>query len=233
MSEFEIDEVMFGNKTLASRSDMSLEDQLKLHQQHVAELPGDASPLDRARARLDVAELLLALERKDEAWAEGRDILDTFLDNEAWQEAVETYNVLFQCEQPASLSALGQGVWLAVTFPIMPQTTIAILNHIIDETPSDSDGAAVAAITSHYIADLRAPEEKHESLTFLTSKILADVAKRHSNVESQEQMDMWLKKLELEDPKAFLPRLSKVIDVLVQDDWWFDRDALREKLPVN
>ncbi len=233
MSEFDIDESMFGNRAMASNPEMTLDDQLKLHQQHVAELPDDASQLDRARARLDVAELLLALERKEESWAEGREIIQTFLNNEAWQEAVETYNVLFQCEQPASLSALGQGVWLAVTFPIMPQTTIALLNHIIDETPEDSDGAAVAAITSHYIADLRAPEDKHESLTFLTSKVLADVAQRHSNVESQEQMDMWLKKLELEDPKAFLPRLSTVIDVLVQDDWWFDREAVREKLPVN
>lgn len=233
MSDQDIDEAMFGNKTMASHPDMSLEEQLKLHQQHVAELPESASDLDRARARLDVAELLLALERKEESWEEARDIIQTFLDNEAWQEAVETYNVLFQCDQPASLSALGQGVWLAVTFPIMPQTTIAMLNHIIDETPSDSDGAAVAAITSHYIADMRAPEDKHESLTFLTSKVLADVAKRHSNVESQGQMDMWLKKLELEDPKAFLPRLAQVIEVLVQDDWWFDRDAVREKLPVH
>lgn len=233
MSEFDIDESMFGNRAMASNPEMTLEDQLKLHQQHVAELPDNASQLDRARARLDVAELLLALERKEESWAEGREIIQTFLNNEAWQEAVETYNVLFQCEQPASLSALGQGVWLAVTFPIMPQTTIAMLNHIIDETPEDSDGAAVAAITSHYIADLRAPEDKHESLTFLTSKVLADVAQRHGNVESQEQMDMWLKKLELEDPRAFLPRLSTVIDVLVQDDWWFDREAVREKLPVN
>lgn len=233
MSEFDIDEAMFGNRAMASNPEMSLDDQLKLHQQHVAELPDTASGLDRARARLDVAELLLALERKEESWAEGREIIQTFLNNEAWQDAVETYNVLFQCEQPASLSALGQGVWLAVTFPIMPQTTITMLNHIIDETPEDSDGAAVAAITSHYIADLRAPEDKHESLTFLTSKILADVARRHSNVESQEQMDMWIKKLELEDPKAFLPRLSTVIDVLVQDDWWFDREAVREKLPVN
>lgn len=233
MSEFEIDETMFGNTTLASTSGMSLDEQLKQHQQHLAELPDNASLMDRARVRLDISEMLLALERKEEAWKEARDIINTFLNNEAWQEAVETCNVLFQCEQPASLSALGQGVWLAVTFPIMPQTTITMLNHIIDETPADSDGAAVAAITSHYIADLRAPEDKHESLTFLTSKILADVAKRHSNVESQEQMDMWLKKLELQDPKAFLPRLSTIIDVLVQDDWWFDRDALREKLPVN
>ncbi|MGD8547556.1 MAG: hypothetical protein PVH51_07370 [Thiohalophilus sp.] len=233
MSDQDIDQAMFGNRTMAADAAMSLDEQLKLHQQHVAELPADASELDRARARLDVAELLLALERKEESWAEARDIIQTFLDNEAWQEAVETYNVLFQCDQPASLSALGQGVWLAVTFPIMPQTTITMLNHIIDETPADSDGAAVAAITSHYIADLRSPEDKHESLTFLTSKILADVAKRHSNIESQEQMDMWIKKLELEDPKLFLPRLSTVIDVLVQDDWWFDRDAVREKLPVN
>ncbi|MDZ7661202.1 hypothetical protein [Thiohalophilus sp.] len=233
MSDFEIDEAMFGNKAQAAHSEMSLEEQLQMHQQRVAELSKDASTLDRARARLDVAELLLALERKEEAWQEGRDIIDTFLNQEAWQDAVETYNVLFQCEQPASLSALGQGVWLAVTFPIMPQTTITMLNHIIDETPADADGAAVAAITSHYIADLRSPEDKHESLTFLTSKILADVAKRHSDVETQEQMDMWLKKLELEDPKAFLPRLSMVIDVLVQDDWWFDREAVREKLPVH
>lgn len=232
MSDSDIDEAVFGNKTTA-RPDMSLEDQLKLHQQHVAELPADATEMDRARARLDVAELLLALERKDEAWAEGRAIIDTFLNSEAWQEAVETCNVLFQCEQPASLSALGQGVWLAVTFPIMPQTTIVMLNHIIDETPADSDGAAVAAMTSHYIADLRTPEEKHESLTFLTAKVLADVARRHSNVESQEQMDMWIRKLELEDPRAFLPRLATVIDVLVQDDWWFDRETVREKLPVN
>ena len=233
MSDNDIDEALFGNKAPASHPEMSLEDQLKLHQQHVAELPETAGPVDRARARLDVAELLLALERKDDAWREARDIINTFLEAEAWQEAVETYNVLFQCEQPASLSALGQGVWLAVTFPIMPQTTIAMLNHIIDETPSDADGAAVAAITSHYIADIRAPEDKHESLTFLTAKILADVAKRHSNIETQEQMDMWRKKLELEDPQQFLPRLAQVIDVLVQDDWWFDRDAVREKLPVN
>ncbi len=233
MSDFETDEALFGNKTLISHPEMSLEEQLRLHRQHIAELPDSASRLDHARARLDVAELLLALERKEEAWNEARDIIDIFLDAKAWQEAVETYNVLFQCEQPASLSALGQGVWLAVTFPIMPQTTIAMLNHIIDETPPESDGAAVAAITSHYIADIRAPEDKHESLTFLTAKILADVARRHSNVETQEQMDMWRKKLELEEPKTFLPRLATVIDVLVQDDWWFDRDAIREKLPVN
>ncbi len=34
-------------------------------------------------------------------------------------------------------------------------------------------------------------------------------------------------------PAQFLPKLSQVIDAIVAGDWWFDRDELRAKLPVN
>jgi hypothetical protein len=162
-----------------------------------------------------------------------RPALDVFLQHENWQEAVEAYNVLFQADQPASLSALGQGVWLAVTLPIQPDTTVAMLQHIVDETPDDSDGAAVAAITAHYIADIRSSDERHQSLTFLTQNILGQVARRHSAVNTQAELDAWLERLHLKDPAEFLPRLATVIDVMVQDDWWFDRDDLRKRLPVN
>jgi hypothetical protein len=37
----------------------------------------------------------------------------------------------------------------------------------------------------------------------------------------------------LSDPAAFLPRLRNVVDVLVQEDWWFDRAALQAALPVD
>jgi hypothetical protein len=225
---------MFGTQLAGTETDPeSLEKQLGLYQQHLAELPATASEIDRARIQLDIAETLLALERKEEAWSTAREALNVFLQNEQWQEAVECCNVLFQTEQPASLAALGQGVWLAVTFPIQPDTTIAMLQHIVEETPDDSDGAAVAAMTAHYIADIRAPEDKHQSLTFLTQNILGQVAKRHSNVSTQAELDAWLDKLQLKDPKEFLPRLATVLEVLVQDEWWFDRDELRKKLPVH
>jgi len=37
----------------------------------------------------------------------------------------------------------------------------------------------------------------------------------------------------LNDPDKFLVRLRNVVDVLVQDDWWFDRDALHAQLPED
>ena len=202
-------------------------------QEKFASLPADATPLERALMQLDISELQLALDLKEDSWNSARATFNTFIENEQWQHAVEACNVMYQTEQPASIVALGHACWLAVTYPIEADTTVAVLNHIVDETPADSDGAAVAAMTGYYIADIRSPDDKHESNTFLAKTILGNVAKRHSNVNTQKEMDAWLFRLELKDPAVFLPRLSLVINSIVEDNWWIDRDALRARLPVN
>ena len=108
-----------------------------------------------------------------------------------------------------------------------------LLTHIVEETPDDADGAAVAATTALFLADLRAEGTQRENLMFFANQILGQVARRHGGVDSQEAFDYWMEKLELNQPEKFLVRLRNVVDVLVQDDWWFDREALRERLPVN
>ncbi len=220
------------DKTLnQATSPETLTERLKLLQQHLDELPANASELDKNRIIMDIAETELALEHKDEAWKLAREAFRIFLQQDAWQEAVEACNVLYQANQPASISALAQGVWLAVSFPVLADTSIAILTHIVDETPDDSDGAAVAAMTACYITDLRADDEKHESLSFLAHNLLGQVALRHSKVNTQEQLDIWIEKLELRDPQVFLPRLSMIINIMVGKEWWFDREELRQKMP--
>lgn len=229
MSEEELDTELFGNKTV--RKGTSMQEQLSSYQQQLSSLPSTASALDRARIQLDIAETHLALEEKETAWTIAREALDVFLENEQWQEMVECYNVLFQSEQPASLTALAQGVWLAVTFPISANTTVAMLQHIVDETPDDSDGGALAAMVAHYIADIRSSDEEHQSLTFLTQNILGKVAKAHSNINTQVELDAWIQKLELNTPEIFIPRLAAILDIMAEDQWWYDREALRLKIP--
>lgn len=187
------------------------------------------TPLTRARMQLDVAEILVALERKPEAWALAREAFDTALEHNAWQDAVEACNVLYQCELEESIAALGMGVWLAVSFPVDPELTLAMLLHIVDETPNNSDGAALAAVTARYVIDLRAEDENHESQGFLANNLIARVAERHSNVRDQAALDKWMDRLELRDPQVFLPRLGQVVEVIVGDSWWFDRNELRKK----
>lgn len=193
----------------------------------------DKKSVASADLLLEESRLLIRLEKPGEAWDAARAAFDLYLALENWQGAVEACDVLYASDQPDSLPALGQGIWLAVTFPVDPELSVAILEHVVEETPDDSDGAAVAAAVAHYIVDLRAEGRRHDDLAFYTNNLLGTVARRHSNVQKQEAFDFWLRKLELHDPQLFLPRLRNVVDVLVQDEWWFDRDALQSRLPVN
>ena len=189
----------------------------------------NVTPLAFARMQLDIAEIQVALERKQEAWNLAREAFNAALKNESWQDAVEACNVLYQCEQEESIAVLGMGVWLAVSFPVDPELTLAMLLHIVDETPNNSDGAALAAVTARYVIDLRAEDEYHASQGFLADNLIARVAERHSNVRDQTALNKWMDRLELRDPQVFLPRLSQVVDVIVGESWWFDRDELRKK----
>jgi len=217
-----------------SESRPSLEALLKEQQARLQALPADCPPVDRARAQLDIAETRLALLKKNEAWTSARKLFDIFIEQQAWQDAIETCDVLFQCEQPESLAALGNGVWLAVTYPVPAQLTVAMLQHIVDETPDDSDGAAVAAMAANYIAGMRTEGREKESLTFFTRQMLASVAKRHRGIEDDPEMiNTWIEILELNDIDTLLARLAAMLDAIVGDHWWVDRDALRARLPAS
>jgi len=210
-----------------------LESQLRALDERRRGLADNASARDHALIDLQMAHTLVGLQRGQEAWSVGRRAFDVFMASGDREHAVDACDALFQAEQEGSLSALGQGIWLAVTFPIDPELTVSMLHHVIDDTPDDSDGAAVAAATAAFIADFRAEGKQRENLKFFTGQMLGNVARRHSQVETREQFAYWLIKLELDDPDKFLPRLRNVVDVLVQDDWWFDRGSLQAELPTE
>jgi hypothetical protein len=190
------------------------------------------APRDLADTLLQMARTLVGLGRREDAWPLGREAFDRFMELAETELAVDACDVLFQAEQRDSLAALGQGIWLAVTCPIDPELTIELLGHLIDETPDDADGAAVAATTALFLADVRARGRHRDNLMFFATQLLGNVARRHSGIETPEELDRWMDRLELKEPEKFLVRLRNVVDVLVQDDWWFDRDAFQERLPL-
>jgi len=199
----------------------------------LAALSANAAALRRADLLLQLGRALVRLEKQPEAWSTAREAFDLYLAEQAFEGAAQACDILFLSDQLASLAALGQGIWLAVTYPIDPELSVALLQHVVDETPPDADGAAVAAVTAYYLVDLRAREPQRDHLLLYTNQVLATVARRHSGVDGQQSFNRWIESMELNDPARFLPRLRNVVDVLVQDDWWFDRETLQAALPVN
>lgn len=190
----------------------------------------------RLKPLLDSGYILLDLvNRNQDAWKVGKEAFEIAIAQENWLSAVEACDIIYQAEQDDAILALAHGIWLGVTYPIDPELSVAMLQHLVDETPPDSDGAAVAAAVATYIVDLRAEGKQRDELGFFTNQLMGAVARRHTNgaCDTQELFDIWIARLELNDPSKFLPRLSKIINVLVpEEQWWFDRDTLREKIPA-
>ena len=182
---------------------------------------------------LQEGRLLVNLGEGAQAWRSAQRCFEQFCAVGVWAQAAEAARLMFQSGEADALVALGHAVWLAVTFPVDPELSLALLQDIVDETPDDSDGAAVAAATAAYVVDLRTQGSKRESLSFIANQLLGTVARRHSGVEKQEDFEQWIQRLELDDPAQFLPRLRNVVDVLVQDDWWIDRDLIQASLPIQ
>lgn len=222
--------------TEANDSNQQLADELAKKQNQLAQMNLSTPPLERADLQYDISSIMNELKRAGmqvAAWGMTKESFQIYMDAKRWEDAVRCCDLLYQTEQAASITALGNGLWLAVTYPIDPELSILMLHNLIDDTPNDSDGAAVAAATAHYIADMRFEGEKRDSTMFLTLNMLSKVAERHSQIDSQDKFNMWMQRLELNDPSVFIKRLGMVVDAIVADTWWYDREALRAELPVN
>ena len=118
-----------------AESSVLLEAQLQEFRRQMLELPPNYDPIARADLLLQIGRTLIRLENKQDAWETGREAFDIYIAREAWEGAVQACDIMFLSDQPESLAALGQGIWLAVTFPMDPELTVAMLQHVVDETP--------------------------------------------------------------------------------------------------
>ena len=87
----------------------------------LAELSPNAEGLRRADLLLQLGRALVRLENQEDAWAAAREAFDLYAGERSWEGAVQASDILFLSDQPASLAALGQGIWLAVTYPVDPE----------------------------------------------------------------------------------------------------------------
>ena len=213
-----------------------LEIALEERQSKLMAMQTDIAPESRAALQLETADIMIELGKPgmpEAAWGLAKEAFIIYLESKNWEAAVQSCDTLYRTELPAAVTALGNGLWLAITYPIDAEVSLLMLNNLIEDTPDKSDGAAVAAAVAHYLADLRLADGKRDSVMFLTTNMLSKVAERHSNVKDQGQLNFWMDKLELNDPTVFIPRMGQVIDAMVNGNWWYDRDQLRAELPIN
>lgn len=190
----------------------------------------DAAPdgAGRRQAQLELARVLLELQQGEAAFAQARAMLEPALAAADYEAAAAACQAMYRSGRPDSIVALGHGIWLAVACPVDPDLSLQLLRSLVEETPPDADGAAVAAMLGYFLMERRAREPERERLVFLARQLVAEVAGRHRGITGEEAIGVWVRMHELDDVDLLLERMGRVLDAITPS-WWFDRDALRQK----
>ena len=162
------------------------------------------------------------------AWEVAMRAFDLAVKNKLWESAAIACDKMFQSEGPDALKALGHGIWIGVTFPIDSEVSVALLQHLVDESPKEANTRAIAAASAYYITSMRDGEEA--DITFFAKQLLTSVADGHSHISDQGSFDIWHKALELDNSDIFLPKLSNAVEQLVDGNWWFDKEEMRSNI---
>lgn len=183
---------------------------------------------ERLDAQLELSRVLLDLGESEAAFAAARKVLDAGVQAERYEEAASACQVMYLGEQPESTAALGHGLWLALACPMDPDLTWQMLRHLVEETPADSDGAAVAAMLAYFLMEKRAAGAERSRLVFLAQQQVAEVAERHRGITDDEIIGTWVQMHDLDDVDVLLERMARILDAITPD-WWFDREAVRAR----
>ncbi|EEZ80232.1 MAG: hypothetical protein HOI13_01725 [Candidatus Thioglobus sp.] len=208
-----------------------LKTRLEYFEKQLSELSDNSPAEERINHLIEIGRIQVERYKGNDAWEKAFTAFDLAQENELWELAVEACDVMFLSEGPEALKALGHALWLGITFPIDAEITVAMLQHLVEESPKESDTRAIASAAAHYITSIRCG--KDDDLTFFASQMIASVADDHSHVSDQSTFDLWRKTLQLDKPEVFLKKLSGAIDQLVGDKWWIDRDKIRAKLDAE
>lgn len=182
----------------------------------------------RLDVQLELSRILLDLGESEAAFAAAREVLDAGIQAERYEAAASACQVMYLSEQPESTPALGHGLWLALACPMDPELTWQMLRHLVEETPSHSDGAAVAAMLAYFLMEKRAVGEERNRLIFLAQQQVAEVAERHRGITDEETIGTWVQMHDLDDVDVLVERMARILDAITPT-WWFDREAVRAR----
>jgi hypothetical protein len=167
----------------------------------------------------------------EEDWAINRNALMMYGRARDWGEALKVLTYLSTRENhPDVHKALAQRAWLAVKTetPVL-DTTLALFTLLVYLGPEHVAAPSMAGV-AHLLAQHRTPEHPDSPLANAQSQQMLKYVAEHHGVEDAGDFERWVDDHKLEDPDHFIPTMMNALEKIIDDDWWFDHQAVQTEL---
>ena len=172
-------------------------------------------------------------DRKDpaEEWKLNRAAITRFAKDSNWEEVLKLLKILSTKHRNKEVyKALAMRVWVCLKSDAPGSEVVLSLFHLLNTLGSKHEIAGPIAALAHLMAKNRTPEHADRDLAMGQAQQMFNLVCENLGVVGEEPFKKWVAASKLDDPNHYIPIVMNCLDIMVGDDWWFDREKLQKEM---
>ncbi|MBF0098623.1 MAG: hypothetical protein HQM04_17505 [Magnetococcales bacterium] len=162
-----------------------------------------------------------------EEWRLNKTAIARLARNGQWPEVMEILTALSKKQKTHEIyKALAQRVWVALKSEIPVPDVVMALFHLLNTLGPRHEIAGPIVALAHLMAKHRTPDHPDAALAQAQSQQMFSLVLDAVGIVGDEAFGKWVEHNHLDDPNHYIPIVLHALEIMVGDDWWFDRAAL-------
>ncbi len=163
----------------------------------------------------------------EEEWRLNKTAIARLARNGQWPEVMEILTALSKKQKTHEIyKALAQRVWVALKSEIPVPDVVMALFHLLNTLGPRHEIAGPIVALAHLMAKHRTPDHPDAALAQAQSQQMFSLVLDAVGIVGDEAFGKWVELHHLDDPNHYIPIVLRSLEIMVGDDWWFDRAAL-------
>ncbi|MBF0415520.1 MAG: hypothetical protein HQL79_07095 [Magnetococcales bacterium] len=126
--------------------------------------------------------------------------------------------------------ALAQRIWVALKTDIPVSEVVLALFHLLNTLGPQHEVAGPIAALAHFMAKHRSSNDPDRELAMGQAQQMFHRVCEEKGIVGEEAFQIWVKNSRLDDPNHYVPVVMHCLEIMVGDEWWFDRSLLQKEL---
>ncbi|MBF0381120.1 MAG: hypothetical protein HQL69_08880 [Magnetococcales bacterium] len=166
-----------------------------------------------------------------EEWKLNKAAITRFAKDSNWPEALKILKMLSTKHRNKEVyKALAMRVWICLKSDAPGYEVVLSLFHLLNTLTAKHEVAGPIAALAHLMAKTRTPDHEDRDLAMGQSQQMFNMICEYHKIIGEEAFHKWVAGNKLDDPNHYIPIVMNCLDIMVGDDWWFDREQLQKEM---
>ncbi|MBF0194180.1 MAG: hypothetical protein HQL71_06455 [Magnetococcales bacterium] len=148
-----------------------------------------------------------------------------------WPEAIKVLKMLSTKHRNKDVyKAIAMRAWICLKSDAGVDEVVLSLFNLLNTLGAKHEVAGPIAALAHLMAKNRTPEHEDRYLAMGQAQQMFNMICDYNKIVGEDAFNKWVETNNLDDPNHYIPIVMNCLDIMVGDDWWFDREQLQNEM---